>query len=189
ENTGTYPAENVKITDILNAKLDETSVKMINASHSYTLNRGGNTLNWNLNGIDLAPSGKGQVTFQIKPKPGYAIGDIIPNTASIYFDFNPAIITNTFTTEFVTSLSVSEFGNSSFLVYPNPTKGFVNISSKDSSYLIDTVIVNDILGKTIQTRTINSASTTIDFSDLSSGIYFAKVKSDNSESVIKIVKQ
>ena len=46
-------------------------------------------------------TGKGYITFKIKPKPGYAVGDIIPNNASIYFDFNPAIITNTFQTEFV----------------------------------------------------------------------------------------
>ncbi|HSD15456.1 MAG TPA: T9SS type A sorting domain-containing protein [Flavobacterium sp.] len=189
ENTGTYQAENVRINDILDAKLDETSIKMVNASHANTLTRVNNNLTWNFNGIDLAPSGKGSVTFQIKPKPGYAIGDIIPNTASIYFDFNPAIVTNTFTTEFVTTLSVSEFKNLAFMAYPNPTNGTVTISSKDNSSIIDTVIVNDILGKTIQTKTVNAASTTIDLSDLSSGIYFAKVKSDHSESVIKIVKQ
>ncbi|HSD15457.1 MAG TPA: T9SS type A sorting domain-containing protein, partial [Flavobacterium sp.] len=149
----------------------------------------GNTLNWNLNGIDLLPSGKGQVTFQIKPKPGYAIGDIIPNTASIFFDFNPAIVTNTFTTEFVTALSVSEFKNSTFMAYPNPTNGTVTISSKDMSSLINTVIVTDILGKTVQTKTINNPTATVDLSDLSSGIYFAKVTSENSESILKIVKQ
>ncbi|UOK43386.1 MULTISPECIES: DUF7619 domain-containing protein [Flavobacterium] len=189
ENTGTYPAENVKITDILDAKLDENSVKIINASHAYTLNRVGNTLNWNLNGIDLLPNGKGQVTFKIKPKPGYLIGDIIPNMASIYFDFNPAIVTNTYTTEFVSTMTVSEFGSTSLLVYPNPTKGLVFLSSKDNSVLINSVIVTDILGKTIQTKSVNTTEATIDLSDLSSGIYFAKVKSDNSESVIKIVKQ
>ncbi|ESU29760.1 hypothetical protein FLJC2902T_02360 [Flavobacterium limnosediminis JC2902] len=189
ENTGTYSAENVRINDILNAKLDETSLKMINASHAYTLNRVGNTLNWHFNGLDLLPSGKGHVTFQIKPKPGYVIGDIIPNTASIYFDFNPAIITNTFTTEFVATMGVSEFGNAIFTVYPNPTNGSVNIVSKDNSSLINTVTVTDILGKTVQTKTVNTTNTNIDLSDLSSGIYFAKVKSDNSESIIKIVKQ
>lgn len=188
ENTGTYQAENVRINDVLDVKLDETSIKMVNASHNYLLTRVNNNLNWNFNGIDLAPSGKGEVTFQVKPKPGYAIGDIIPNTASIYFDFNPAIVTNTFTTEFVSTMSVSEFKNSTFMAYPNPTNGTVTISSKDTASLISTVIVTDILGKTIQTKTINNTTAIVDLSDLSSGIYFAKVKSENSESVIKIVK-
>lgn len=189
ENTGTYGAENVKITDVLDAKLDETSVKMMNASHSYILNRINNTLNWNLNGIDLAPSGKGQVTFQVKPKPDYAIGDVIPNTAYIYFDFNPAIVTNTFETEFVSTMSVSEFKNAAFLVYPNPTNGTLHIASKDNAQLIETVTVNDISGKTIRTITVNTSSTSIDVSDLASGMYFAKVKSERGENVVKIIRK
>ncbi len=189
ENTGTFYAENVRISDVLDAKLDETSVRMINASHSNVLTRVGNTLNWNMNGIDLLPSAKGHVTFQIKPKPGYAIGDIIPNTAYIYFDFNPAIITNTFQTEFVNAMSVSGFENATFLVYPNPTNSFVTISGKNNSELIDSVVITDISGKTIQTKSINTVNAKIDLSDLSNGIYFAKVKSGNNLSIVKIIKQ
>lgn len=189
ENTGTYSAENVRISDVLDAKLDETSVKMINASHTNVLSRVGNTLNWNMNGIDLLPSGKGHVTFQIKPKSGYAIGDIIPNTASIFFDFNPAIITNTFQTEFVNTMSISEFENQIFFVYPNPTNNFVTISGKDNSQVIDSVEINDISGKTVQTKTVNMVTAKIDLSDLSNGIYFAKVKSGNNLNIVKIIKQ
>lgn len=188
ENTGTFYAENVRINDVLDAKLDETSVRMIDASHSNVLSRVGNTLNWNMNGIDLLPSGKGHVTFQIKPKPGYTIGDIIPNTASIFFDFNPAIITNTFQTEFVNTMSVSEFENATYFVYPNPTYSFVTISGKDNSQ-IDSVVITDISGKMVQTKTINMVTAKIDLSDLSNGIYFAKVKSGNNLSVVKIIKQ
>lgn len=189
ENTGTYYAENVRISDVLDAKLDETSVRMVSSSHANVLTRVGNTLTWNMNGIDLLPSGKGYVTFQIKPKPGFIIGDIIPNTASIFFDFNPPIITNTFLTEFVNTMSVSEFDNQSFFVYPNPTSNFITISGKDNSQLIDSIVLSDVLGKTIQTKTVNTVSTNIDLSDLSNGIYFAKVKSGNTISTIKIIKQ
>jgi uncharacterized repeat protein (TIGR01451 family) len=189
ENTGTFYAENVKITDVLDAKLDETSVKMISSSHSNVLSRVGNTLNWNMNGIDLLPSGKGYVTFQIKPKPGYAIGDIIPNTASIFFDFNPAIITNTFQTEFVNTMSISDFENATYFVYPNPTNSFVTISGKDNSQVIKSVVITDFLGKTVQAKTVNMVTTKIDLSDLSNGIYFAKVKSGNNLSIVKIIKQ
>jgi uncharacterized repeat protein (TIGR01451 family) len=191
ENTGTANAENVSVNDILDAKLDETSIKMINASHSYILNRIGNTLNWNFNGIELIPNGKGSLTIQIKPKPGYTVGDIIPNTASIFFDFNPAIITNTFNTEFVSALNISEFEikDNEFVVYPNPTNGIVTISSKINSNIIDTIIVNNILGKTILSKEINSFSSEIDLSNVSKGIYFIKIKSGELESVMKIVKK
>jgi uncharacterized repeat protein (TIGR01451 family) len=191
ENTGTANAENVRVNDILDAKLDETSIKMVDASHTYILNRTENNLNWNFNGIELTPTGKGFVIFQVKPKAGYVINDIIPNTASIFFDFNPAIVTNTFNTEFVSALSISEFENKDkeFVVYPNPTNGIVAISSKNNSNLIDTIIVNNVLGKTILTREINSFSSEIDLSNVSKGIYFIKIKSGEQERVMKIVKK
>lgn len=188
ENTGTYQAENVTINDILDAKLDETSVKMVHASHPYLLSRTGNDLNWNFNGIDLAPSGKGLVTFQVKPKPGYVVGDIIPNTAFIYFDFNPAIVTNTYDTEFVTTMSVSEFNGGEFAAYPNPTKGQINIASTNTA-AIQTISVTDILGKTILKQDFASTNATIDVAHLMSGIYFLTVESNQQKKTIKIVKQ
>jgi uncharacterized repeat protein (TIGR01451 family) len=188
ENTGTANAENVRVNDMLDAKLDETSIKMVDASYSYILNRVGNTLNWNFNGIELIPNGKGSLTFQIKPKSGYVVGDIIPNTASIFFDFNPAIVTNTFNTEFVSALGISEFENKEFVVYPNPTNGIVVVSLKNNSDIIDSIIVNDVLGKTIFSRKINSFSSEIDLSNVSKGIYFIKIKSREQEKVQKIIK-
>lgn len=187
ENTGTYQAENVRITDLLDIKLDETSVKMVDASHPYKLTAIGNNLTWNLNGIDLPPSGKGHVTFQVKPESGYAIGDIIPNTASIYFDFNPAIVTNTFSTEFVMTMGISEFSNDTFSAYPNPSNGRVTLSSKNNT-LINSVTINDISGKTVQQSTISSATAILDLSHLSNGIYFLKAKSDTGEKTIKLIK-
>ena len=195
ENTGSDSAVNVRIEDVLDSKLDETSVKMIDASHGYTLNRSGNILKWNFANIFLSPSvpdtsiGKGYISFQVKPKPGYAVGDIIPNAANIYFDFNPAIVTNTFNTEFVSTLSVANFESESFTVYPNPTNGLLNISSKNSSGLINNVVVSDVLGKTVQTNSFNSSKAVLDLSRLNSGVYFVKVQSEGVDKIMKVVKQ
>ncbi|MGH2664587.1 DUF7619 domain-containing protein [Flavobacterium sp.] len=189
ENTGTFYAENVRVNDVLDAKLDETSIRMVNTSHNYTLNRVGNDLNWNFNGIDLQPAEKGYITFEVKPKAGFAIGDIIPNAASIFFDFNPPIVTNIFNTEFVASLSVPQFENNPFLVYPNPTNGLVTISLKNNTDKIDAVVVNDMLGKTVYAKTIDNPIAEVDLSRLSAGIYFVKINVDQQEKVMKIVKQ
>ncbi|MCL9807377.1 T9SS type A sorting domain-containing protein [Flavobacterium amniphilum] len=188
ENTGTYYAENVRINDVLDAGLDETSVKMVDASHGYDLKRIGNNLSWSFDGIDLLPAGKGQVTFQIKPKPGYAIGDIIPNTASIYFDFNPAIVTNTFTTEFVNSLGNDEFTNGAFTLYPNPTNGIVNISLKDASVSVNSAEVMDVSGKVLFKKTINNPNAVVDLTSLANGMYFIKLKAGQQEKTLKVVK-
>ena len=195
ENTGTFSAENVRVNDLLNSKLDETSIKMINSSHAYTLNRTGNELNWNFNDINLPPSvpnttiGHGYITFEIKPKPGYVVGDIIPNTASIFFDFNPPIITNTFNTEFVTTLSIPKFNDSQFVIFPNPTSGILNILSKGNIEIIESISISNVLGDILKETKVNMSSSEIDMSSLQKGLYFINIKSGNSQKTVKVILQ
>ena len=193
ENTGTASAINVRVNDVLDSKLDENSIKMESASHNYVMDRIGNNINWKFDNIELPATSmdpiasNGYIQFKIKPKPGYAIGDIIPNTASIYFDFNPPIITNTFQTQFVTVLSLDEFENGSFVFYPNPASDFVTVSLKDSSNSISTISVFDVLGKMILQKTANDTVTTetIDLSSVNPGIYFIEVQTENNVKVVK----
>ena len=51
QNEGTADAINVRIEDVLNSKIDETSVQMISASHIYTMQRTTNNLIWNFNNV------------------------------------------------------------------------------------------------------------------------------------------
>jgi uncharacterized repeat protein (TIGR01451 family) len=193
ENTGTASAINVRVNDVLDSKLDENSIKMESASHDYVMDRIGNNINWKFENIELPATvmnpiaSKGYIQFKIKPKPGYAIGDIIPNTASIFFDYNPAIITNTFHTQFVAALAIDEFENGSFVFYPNPASDFVTISLKDTTNSISTVTVYDVLGKMIlQKKAANSITTdTLDLSYINPGIYFIEVKTENNTKVVK----
>ncbi|RYF87050.1 MAG: hypothetical protein EOO00_12750, partial [Chitinophagaceae bacterium] len=142
ENTGNGNAINVRIEDILNDQLDATTLRTIAASHDYIMERTAETVVWRFNNIQLPPSvensniGHGYVHFEVKPKPGFAIGDIIPNNASIYFDTNPAIITNTFETEFVAELSVADFTTDLLRIFPNPASAF-------SKYLVYNDVKNE----------------------------------------------
>jgi uncharacterized repeat protein (TIGR01451 family) len=195
ENTGTYEAVNVRVNDILDSKLDESTIVTVNASHPYVLERKNNVLNWKFDGIQLPPSvantdiGHGYITFKIKPKPGYAIGDIIPNTASIYFDFNPAIVTNVCDTEFVNALSTDSFEQGAFTLYPNPTSGMVTIALKDTSLTIDALHVMDVSGKTVLSKTVNDSKAVVDVTSLANGMYFIQLKAGQQEKTIKVVKQ
>jgi uncharacterized repeat protein (TIGR01451 family) len=192
ENTGTASAINVRVNDLLDSRLNENTIKMIGSSHNYIMDRVDNNLTWRFDNIQLPVSvadsniGKGYITFQVKPRAGYAVGDIIPNTASIYFDFNPPIITNTFQTEFVAQLGVNEFENGDFIFYPNPVSDLVTISVKNSG-TIAAIAVYDILGKLIllekSTRAVSIQ--TLDLSSVSKGIYLLEVTSDNNLKVIK----
>jgi uncharacterized repeat protein (TIGR01451 family) len=195
ENTGTASAINVRITDLLDSKLDETSVKMVSASHEYILDRLDSSLTWKFNNILLPQSventkiGKGYVMFKVKPKAGYTTGDIIPNTAGIYFDFNPVIVTNTFLTEFVTTLAVNEFENPDFIFYPNPVQDMLYVTLKNNNDSIELIEVYDALGKSMLHKTTTTPLNTdsIDLTHLSSGLYFIEVTTSNQSKVIKKV--
>ena len=192
ENSGTASAVNVRVNDVLDSKLDENSIRMVSSSHPYVLDRVDNNLNWRFDNIQLPVSdantntGKGYVTFMIKPRAGYAAGNIIPNTSSIYFDFNPAIVTNTFNTEFVTQLGLNEFENGDFAFYPNPVSDMVTISLKNNGS-ISNIVVYDVLGKMIisQKPTGSVATQTMDLSAISKGIYLLEVTTDSNMKVVK----
>jgi uncharacterized repeat protein (TIGR01451 family) len=192
ENTGNANAINVRVNDVLDAKLDEESLQMLSSSHSYILDRVDNNVTWKFDNIQLPVSvsntnvGKGYIAFKIKPKAGYAVGDIIPNAASIYFDFNPPIITNTFTTEFYEPLGNPAFDATSFTVHPNPSSEIVFVSLNTSAEAISKVQIIDVLGKIVlSTSDVDSNQTSINVENVSSGIYFVEVTTENGLKAVK----
>ncbi len=101
QNTGTDTAFNIIVRDTLSSKVDLTTLQMVSASHSYALNiKDGNKLTWTFSNIKLVdsvrnePLSHGYIVYRIKPLPTLLEGDIILNSASIYFDFNLPIQTN-----------------------------------------------------------------------------------------------
>jgi hypothetical protein len=102
QNTGTDTAFNIIIRDTLHSNLETGSLRMISASHGYKLDiKPYGELQWTFNNIKLADSNvnekasHGYVLYSIKPKSTLVEGDVITNRASIYFDFNLPIVTNT----------------------------------------------------------------------------------------------
>ncbi|MFT3794823.1 T9SS type A sorting domain-containing protein [Flavobacterium sp.] len=193
ENTGNAEAINIEVDHLLDGLLDENTIRVLDASHNYVMERVGNNLTWTFGGINLDPSvegtdiGKGYIVFEVKPKPGYAVGDIIPASASIYFDFNPAIVTETFHTEFVSALATKTFETDAVKVYPNPTKNTLHITRKNTN--IQTVTVTDMLGKTVLSATANRPDVAIDLGALAKGMYLVKIRSGNSMQTFKVIRE
>ncbi|WP_298151864.1 T9SS type A sorting domain-containing protein [Flavobacterium sp.] len=193
QNTGTYYATDVRLEDTLDEKLDESSVRVLSTSHNYSLIRTLNQLTWQFNNIylptafDNEPESHGYVTFKVKPKQGYAVGDIISNTAEIYFDTNPAIVTNTVQTEVSTPLGTPVFDNSNVALYPNPANTIVNINLQYTSENLVQVTLFDMLGKAVrQVKANNPQHTTVDVSGLAKGMYMVEIK---TESDLKLIKK
>lgn len=102
QNTGTDTAFNIVIRDTLDAKLDLQSLQMVSSSHANHLAiKDGNKLAWTFTNILLPdsntnePLSHGYITYRVKPKSTLVVGDVINNSASIYFDFNLPVKTNT----------------------------------------------------------------------------------------------
>lgn len=193
QNNGTANAIDVRIEDVLNAlKIDAESVRMVSASHNYTMKRINNQLIWDFKNIFLAPStvsesgSRGYVQFKVKLVPGFQAGDIIPNNASIYFDSNPAIVTATFNSKFTVPLAVETFDSNNLVLYPNPATNSVNVDLFDTNEQISKVIFYDILGKTVKTiATVATESITVDVSNFPKGVYMVEIISDSNLKLTK----
>jgi hypothetical protein len=192
QNTGTANAINIRVEDLLDNRIDPASIRMISASHDYILERVNNHLVWKFNFINLVGAlqndalSKGYITFKVKLNPGFAIGDIIPNAASIYFDSNPAIVTNAFNTQFVATLGNSSFTSNDVTIYPNPAHNLVQINLQNTSETLNSIRLYDVLGKTITSmENIAASQTSIDVSNLSKGVYLIEITSEHNLKQIK----
>ncbi len=74
----------------------------------------------------------------------------------------------------------------SFKYYPNPVKNTFLLSN--NSFEIQEITIGDLSGKTLISKNINDFETEIDFTNLSNGMYLVKVKSNDSEKTIKVLK-
>lgn len=190
ENTGTFLAEKVVVEDFIDiTKFDVSTLIPLHASHSYYTKITGNKVEFIFDNINLdfnAPNNGGFISFKIKLLPTLTIGDTFSNYVNIYFDFNPPIVTDTYTTTIVALSSTSFDFNNHFVLYPNPAKETVSVQSKDGIGINSIEIYNNI-GQMILSTT--NASNTIAISNLASGIYFVKVNTDKGTANTKFIKE
>lgn len=103
QNTGTAPAQTVLLRDTLPEELDITSISMIGHSHEFYFNYDPESREMvfafpeiELPAVDVdEPGSHGFVAFRIEHNEDLVVTTEVNNTAYIYFDANPPIITNT----------------------------------------------------------------------------------------------
>jgi len=184
QNMGTANAIDVRIEDDLSPLIDEESIRMVSSSHNYVMTREGNHVEWNFTNIQLVPeivspeASQGFVTFRVQLNPGFQVGTIVPNTASIYFDSNPAIVTNTWTTKFTAPLGLNNPEYVAFIMYPNPANHEITLTSDINGELLQDVVIYDLLGKTVKAvRQLNTNTTTLSIDTLAQGVYTVEITS------------
>ena len=192
ENTGTFAAENIVVKDIINMSMfDITTLVPLNGSHSFvTRVINTNQVEFIFENINLPfddANNDGYVAFKIKTKPTLVDLDTFSNSASIYFDYNTPIITDTYTTTVYNPLNTNDFNfNSAFSLSPIPTKNILTISTKKTVDIYSISIYNT-LGQLVQVNA--NPNETIDVSGLKTGSYFIKILSDKGTASSKFIKE
>ena len=177
QNTGTAAALNIRVTDTLDNHLDPASFQLLTFSAKNITQIFGNTVVFNFPNINLPDSATsdsashGYIQYRIKTKAGIP-GDAVSNTASIYFDLNPAVVTNTATVNYALATGIAKVNPEfTFSIYPNPANTVLYIKTTDIGpgsmklYSITGGIIYD--GK-FEPR--------IDLNHLSPGTYFIELK-------------
>jgi len=190
ENTGTYPAQNIVVKDMIDAsKFDLSSLVPLHSSHDFFTRIKDNKVEFIFENINLDfndAANNGYVAFKIKTLPTLTVGDTFSNEANIYFDYNFPITTNNYVTTIQALSNPSfEFGDE-FALYPNPVKDILNISSKHQTE-IKSVEIYNIIGQLV--IVVPNAVQNIDVSSLESGTYFVKVNSEKGSGNTKFIKE
>jgi len=192
QNVGTAHALNVIITDTISEHLDWSTFQPISSSHDYRVELiNQEEINFIFENIYLPyealdqEGSNGYVTFKIKPKHTVEIGDVIENTAYIYFDFNAPIITNTVNTSIVDKLSTASFGKTEIKLYPNPVQNNVYVETPSSSETLKKVEIYNLNGKLVFKK-MSFLKDGIDVQFLERGVYIIRI---NENWVRKLIKE
>jgi uncharacterized repeat protein (TIGR01451 family) len=188
QNVGNDTAFTVVITDTISNLLDLSSLEIIGSSHANYWGIYNRTLQFTFNGINLPDSGTNQlasngfISYRIKPVANISMGNIINNTAAIYFDVNAPVITNNAPVTLIDVTGLNENATSVIKVVPNPANQIIYIISKNNQN--QTATIYDAVGKVVLKSVLNS-NQSIDISSLSKGIYFVEVAGQR----VKFVKE
>jgi uncharacterized repeat protein (TIGR01451 family) len=181
QNTGTASAINVRVENTLDQNLDWSTFEPEDISHRSKIHvENGDQVTFDFDYINLPDSNAdeasshGYIMYRIKPKSNLSLGDSILNKASIFFDFNLPIVTNTVVTRIEEISETKNVELVDFSVYPNPATDMINI---DASQPIDFYLLYDRMGKLI----IKFTGRQLDISELKSGIYFCKAYANNGQ--------
>ncbi len=190
QNTGNAPAQNILILDTLDSELNASTFQVVQSSHPMVVVDLGNGIKrFEFNGIWLSdsasnePASHGYLIYKISENVGNAIGSEITNTAHIYFDWNPAIVTNTTYNVNVLVWGIDESEGAMGRVYPNPTNSNLNIDLSGSfAYSL-----YDLQGRMIGHQSATDQAM-VDLKGLNSGSYLLLLNQGSKSKTFKITK-
>lgn len=189
QNDGNFPAVNVVVRDTISSNLDISTFRLLETSHpgAASVNPTTREITFTFNAIWLESSdvdleaSQGYVVYEIKEAEGLVEGDAIENTAYIFFDFNPAIVTNTTVNTNAYPVGVIENDKPQLSMYPNPASSALTFSGA----AVQKVVIYDVLGQVVLTR--NITSNTLSLTGLTNGVYFVEMHTETGVQTQRLV--
>lgn len=187
QNEGNYMAVKVVIEDTISEHLDLSTFQLIGSKHpvTYSINPANRLIQFTFDNIFLAPKAEseiesqGFVLYSIKEKDNLPINTEINNTAFIYFDFNPAIVTNT-TQNINSTLGINLVEENVVKIYPNPSKDILSIHAENFLQ----VQISDFTGKVF----LNSYQQhEIPIGSLAEGAYLVLISTEKGDFLRKLI--
>lgn len=197
QNTGTAEAQHIYIMDTLDTDVDEASFRLLAYSHQLNVQIKESVVRFNFPNINLPdsntnePASHGYIQYKVKLKEGLPIGTAIENTAFIYFDFNPPVVTNTTTNTIALPQDTTGVGikavasDISLSIYPNPAHTNLTIATNHSG---NTVAVYNAQGSLVIKQTMAGTAETLNIAELAGGVYYVEVSSTQGTARRKFIK-
>lgn len=198
QNTGNDYAKNVVVIDTLSSALDLETFEVVAASHNLKTNyTSDGVVEFRFDDIMLLdsttnePESHGFVKYRIKAKKDLPDNTVIENTAHIYFDYNPAVVTNT-TMNTMTYTILKNEENTAIEVpykamvklYPNPIRDYSVLEFDNAGNDLFQLTISDVTGKIINTMQ-TSGNSFIVGKGLDKGVYLYSLKNTQTNQVYR----
>ncbi len=191
QNTGNDTAFKVVLVDTLNTQiLDINTFNIITYSHPMDVELLPNgKLTFTFDNILLPdsnvnePASHGYVKFSIVPIQGIPLAVMVTNTAYIYFDFNPPVVTNTVYNTLVLQIPTGieeAIVKDEVRVIPNPVNesALFQLPKTINGAVLQIYNIN---GQMIYRREVHSSEHRVAVNDLQSGVLFYHIRSLTGE--------
>lgn len=186
ENTGTDYAENVVVRINFNpSEFDVDSMQLMDSSDPVYARITGNQVEYIFENIMLEIGGHGNILLKVKTQNNLTAGDVVINSADIFFDYNHPVITDPAQTLFQSLKTPGFASDASVVVYPNPSSGIVNINANST---IERIELFDVYGRLLQMKVGELNDATLDVSSRAKGVYYLRIKTASGISVQKLLR-
>ncbi|MCC7501060.1 MAG: DUF11 domain-containing protein [Flavobacteriales bacterium] len=178
QNTGTFAAERVIITDTLSSDLLWSAMELVSSSHNTDWYIQQGVLHFVMDPIYLPdsntdePGSHGYVKFRMAPSNLLLNGAQIENIANIYFDFNEPIITApaVFTVDLTSG--IASIDRTGFQLSPNPADDLLTVLADAPGALLE---LRSVDGRLLRSQRIEGSRSVLSLEGLAAGPYVVSV--------------